>query len=364
MAEKRKTGFVFEEMYLWHDAAAGAFPLEPGQHFENPETKRRFRNLLAVSGLLERLHPIKAIPATEDDLARYHTRPYIAQIERLSAERGGDAGEFTPFGRGSFEIALLSAGGVMRAVEAVVTGAVENAYALVRPPGHHAEPDRGRGFCIFGNIALAIMYAKAKLGLRRVAVVDWDVHHGNGTQRAFYEDPNVLTMSIHQHNLYPANSGDVAENGAGRGVGYNLNIPMPPGSGAGAYVAAFERVIVPALRKFKPELIVVASGLDASGTDPLGRMMLHSEGYRCMMRMILEVAADVCAGRVVLSHEGGYSATYVPFCGLAIIEELSGIRTEIADPYLEMTKSWGYQELQPHQSAAIDRAVALLDRIK
>ncbi len=364
MALKRKTGFLFEEIYLWHDASMGAFPLEPGHHFENPETKRRFRDLLAVSGLLEGLHPIKTIPATEDDLARFHTREYIAQIKRLSAERGGEAGEFTPFGPGSFEIALLAAGVVIRAVEAVVTGAVENAYALVRPPGHHAQPDRGRGYCIFGNIALAVMYARAKLGVTRVAIVDWDVHHGNGTQQAFYEDPNVLTISIHQDNLYPANSGDVGENGAGRGIGYNLNIPMPPGSGGGAYLAAFERLVVPALRRFNPELIVVASGLDAAGFDPLGRMMLHSEHYRRLTRLILEVAGDVCAGRVVLSHEGGYSAVYVPFCGLAIMEELSGIRTEIVDPFLELAQSWSYQELQSHQEAAIDRAAALLARIK
>jgi acetoin utilization deacetylase AcuC-like enzyme len=138
---------------------------------------------------------------------------------------------------------------------------------------------------------------------------------------------------------------------------------MPPGSGGGAYVAAFERVIVPALRSFKPELIVVASGLDAAGLDPLGRM-LHSEHYRRLARMILEIAEDVWGGRVVLSHEGGYSAVYVPFCGLAIMEELSGIRTGIADPYLEMAQGWSYQELQPHQSAAIDRASALLLRIK
>ena len=282
----------------------------------------------------------------------------------MSEERGGEAGEFTPFGPGSFDIALLAAGGVIRAVEVVVTGEVANAYALVRPPGHHAEPDRGRGYCIFGNIAVAIMFARAKLGVKRVAVVDWDVHHGNGTQEAFYEDPDVLTISIHQDNLYPPNSGDVGENGVGRGVGYNLNIPMPPGSGGGAYIAAFERLIVPALLKFKPELIVVASGLDAAGTDPLGRMMLHTEHYRRLTRLILEVAADVCAGRLVLSHEGGYSAVYVPFCGLAIMEELSGIRTQIVDPFLELAKGWGYQELQPHQAAAIDRAAALLARIR
>jgi acetoin utilization deacetylase AcuC-like enzyme len=364
VTERRKTGFLFEEIYLWHDAATGAFPVEPGHHFETPDTKRRFRDLIAVSGLLDELHSIKAIPASEDDLARFHTREYIAQIRRLSTERGGEAGEFTPFGPGSFEIALLAAGGVMRAIEAVLTGAVENAYALVRPPGHHAEPNRGRGYCIFGNIAVAVMYARAKLGVTRVAVVDWDVHHGNGTQTAFYEDPNVLTISIHQDNLYPAGSGAVDENGAGRGVGYNLNLQMPPGSGGCAYVAAFERVIVPALRKFKPELIVVASGLDAAALDPLGRMMLHTEHYRRLTHLIMATAAEVCAGRVVLAHEGGYSAVYVPFCGLAIMEELSGIRTEVADPYLELAQSWGYQELQPHQAAAIDRAAALLARIK
>jgi acetoin utilization deacetylase AcuC-like enzyme len=364
VTDSRKTGFLFEEIYLWHDAAREGFPIEPGHHFENPDTKRRFRNLLAVSGLLEELHPIKAIEATEDDVARFHTREYIAHIKRMSAERGGEAGEFTPFGPGSFEIALLAAGGVMRAVEAVVSGAVENAYALVRPPGHHAEANRGRGYCIFGNIAVAVMHARAKLGVTRVAVVDWDVHHGNGTQAAFYEDPNVLTISIHQDNLYPANSGSVGENGADRGAGYNLNLPMPPGSGGGAYLAAFERVIVPALRRFKPELIVVASGLDAAGLDPLGRMMLNAEHYRRLTRLIMDAAAEVCFGRVVLAHEGGYSAIYVPFCGLAIMEELSGIRTKIVDPYIEMAESWGYQELQPHQAAAIDRAALLLDRIK
>ncbi len=364
MDGKKKTGFLFEEIFLWHDTAVSTFPIEPGQYFENPETKRRFRDLLAVSGLLEQLQPIKALPATEDDVARFHTRDYIAGIKRLSAERGGEAGEFTPFGAGSYEIALLAAGGVMRAVEAVVTGVIENAYALVRPPGHHAEPNRGRGYCIFGNIALAVMHARAKLGIERIAVVDWDVHHGNGTQQAFYESPHVLTISIHQDNLYPANSGSMDDNGIGKGAGYNINIPMPPGCGGGAYIAAFEQVIVPALKKFKPELIVVASGLDASGTDPLGRMMLRSDNYRRLTRMIMEVVAGMCAGRVVLAHEGGYSAVYVPFCGLAIMEELSGIRTAIVDPYLELAQSWGYQELQAHQAAVIDRAAALVDRIK
>ncbi len=364
MESKRTTGFVFEELYMWHDSGGGSFPLQPSQGFENPETKRRFRNLLAATGILDRLHTIKPAPASEEDLARFHTRDYIESIRQMSAQRGGDAGELTPFGPGSFEIATLSAGGVIGAVESVVKGVVDNAYALVRPPGHHAEPNRGRGYCIFGNVAIAVMYARAKLGIPRVAIVDWDVHHGNGTQLAFYENPEVLTISIHQDNLYPAESGAMSDNGAGHGAGFNLNIPMPPGSGVGAYLAAFERVVIPALNRFKPELILVASGLDANAYDPLGRMMLHSESYRRLTTMMLDAARDLCGGRLVLSHEGGYSEMYVPFCGLAIVEELSGIRTEIADPLLDLTESRAYQELQPHQELVIERARELLSRIK
>ena len=363
MTTARKTGFVFDETYMWHDSGGGTYPLQPSAGFENPETKRRFHNLLAATRVLDRLHAIRPAPATEEDLLRFHTRDYIERIRQMSAAHGGDAGELTPFGTGSFEIAALSTGGVIAAIAEVVRGAVDNAYALVRPPGHHAEPSRGRGYCIFGNIAVAVMYARAILGLNRIAIVDWDVHHGNGTQMAFYEYPDVLTISIHQDNLYPTGSGAMSENGAGRGEGLNLNVPLPPGSGIGAYTAVFERVLVPALYYFKPELIVVASGLDANAYDPLGRMMLSSECYRALTRMLLDSASDLCRGRLVLAHEGGYSESYVPFCGLAIVEELSAIRTEVADPFLELTRSRGYQELQPHQEAVIEQARELLGRI-
>jgi acetoin utilization deacetylase AcuC-like enzyme len=360
------TGLVFEEIYLWHDtgSAAAIFPpgltIQPAEHAESAETKRRFRNLLEVSGLLPQLRMIKAYPCTEEDLTRVHSHEYVDRIKRLSADRGGDAGEITPFGHGSFEIALLSAGGTIQAVTAVVKGQVKNAYALVRPPGHHAEHDRGRGFCIFGNIAVAVKHARAVLGIGRVAVVDWDVHHGNGTQQAFYADSDVLTISLHQDNFYPYDSGHVTDNGSGAGLGYNINIPLPPGCGVGAYSAAFQRVVLPALRKFKPDLIIVASGFDAGGIDPLGRMMLHSECYRDMTRMLMEAADDLCGGRLVLSHEGGYSAAHVPYCGLAVMEQLSGRRTSIADPFLPLMQAWGHQDLQPHQETAIERARALL----
>jgi acetoin utilization deacetylase AcuC-like enzyme len=363
MTTSRKSGFVLDETYMWHDSGGGTFPLQPSAGFENPETKRRFHNLLAATRVLDQLHTIKPAPASDEDLLRFHNREYIERIQQMSAAHGGEAGELTPFGTGSFEIAALSAGGVIAAVAEVVSGGVDNAYALVRPPGHHAEPSRGRGYCIFGNIAVAVMYARAKLGVNRIAVVDWDVHHGNGTQMAFYENPDVLTISIHEDNLYPAASGSMSETGAGRGEGLNLNIPLPPGSGIGAYTALFERVIVPALHNFRPELIVVASGLDANAYDPLGRMMLTSECYRALTRMMLDCASDLSRGRLVLAHEGGYSESYVPFCGLAIVEELSGIRTEVGDPFLELAMNRGYQELQPHQEQVIERAREHIERI-
>ncbi|SMF55776.1 Acetoin utilization deacetylase AcuC [Tistlia consotensis] len=364
------TGFVFHEIYMWHNTWnwAQVFPpsltVQPGEHAENPETKRRFRNLLEVSGLLDRLLPLKARAASEDEIARFHTRDYIERIKRASAGSGGDASHLTPFGTGSFEIAQLSAGGTMAAFDAVITGAVRNAYALVRPPGHHAIADAGLGFCLFGNVALAIMHARAVHGLGRIATVDWDVHHGNGTQAAFYSDPTTLTLSIHQDNLYPPDSGGLDEIGEGAGRGYNLNIPLPPGSGDGAYLAAFERVVLPALRRFRPELIVVPSGFDASGVDPLGRMMVSSEGYRAMTRLLLDAADELCAGRLVMSHEGGYSATYVPYCGLAVLEELSGFRTGVEDPWGPLMAGWGGQALAPHQEAVIEAAAARLAGIR
>ena len=360
------TGFVFHELYLWHNTwnwnqvFAPSLTIQPGEHAENPETKRRFRNLLEVSGLLESLVPIKPRFATEDEIARFHTREHIARIKAMSAANGGDASDLTPFGRGSFDIAQLSAGGTMAAMDAVISGKVKNAYALVRPPGHHATADVGMGFCLFGNVAIAIMHARAVHKLGRIATVDWDVHHGNGTQSAFYNDATTLTISIHQDNLFPANSGGLAENGEGFGEGFNLNIPLPPGCGDGAYLAAFERVVIPALYRFRPEIIVVPSGFDASGVDPLGRMMVTSEGYRAMTRLLLKAADDLCGGRLVMSHEGGYSAMYVPYCGLAVVEEMSGIRTGVEDPWAPHMTKWGQQVLQPHQDMAIAEAEQLL----
>ncbi len=363
------TGLVFHELYLWHNTwnFAQVFPpgltVQPGEHAENPETKRRFKNLIEVSGLVEHLKLLKPRPATEDELARCHGRAHIANIRSISDAGYGDASQLTPLGKGSYEIAALAAGGAIIAAEAVVTGAVKNAYALVRPPGHHASVNTGMGFCLFGNAAVAIRHVQQVHGVRRVAMVDWDVHHGNGTQAIFYEDPSVLTISLHQDNLFPPNSGSRDQRGKGAGVGANLNVPLPPGCGPAAYVEAFETVVTPALERFRPDLIVVPCGFDASGVDPLGRMMMTSLGYRDLTRRIMALAERLCGGRLLMTHEGGYSATHVPYCGLAVLEELSGIATGIEDPWLPLMQAWGQMDLQPHQAEAIALAARLVDDI-
>lgn len=363
------TGWVCHELYFWHNTGnwAQVFPpgltIQPDIHAENSETKRRLRNLVEVSGLLRHLVPIEPRPATPDEIARVHTREHIAHIKALSDAGGGDASQLTPLGAGSYEIALLAAGGAIAAGEAVVAGRVENAYALIRPPGHHARPDLGMGFCLFSNAAIAIRHLQAVHGIARVATVDWDVHHGNGTQAAFYHDPSVLTISLHQDNLFPPDSGGIEENGDGAGAGYNINIPLPPGSGIGAYRTAFERVVLPALHRFEPDLIVVPSGFDASGVDPLGRMMMSAAGYRELTRLLMTAARALCGGRLLMTHEGGYSPMYVPYCGLAVLEEMTGIKTPIEDPWEPHMKTWGGHALQPHQAAAIEAAAALVNRI-
>lgn len=360
------TGFVWHEIYMWHDTGthAGVMPpggpVQPYEHAENAETKRRIRNLLEVSGLLDKLVPVAASEATEQQLLRVHTLEYLDRLSTMSAETGGDAGGFTPFGKDSYQIARLSAGGVIAAVDAVLDARVSNAYALVRPPGHHALADTGMGFCLLCNGAIAGLHALEDRGLERIAFVDWDVHHGNGTQAAFWEDPRALTISLHQDNCFPPNSGPVEANGAGPGEGFNINIPLPPGSGVGAYEAAFDRVVVPALKAYQPELIMVPCGFDAGAHDPLGRMQMHSGGYRTLTQKIMAAAQELCGGRIVMCHEGGYNPSTVPFFALAVIETLAGEQTGIEDPFLELMAGLGGQELQPHQEEAIRRAESML----
>ena len=363
------TGLVWHERYAWHDTGtfAGVIPsggfIQPLMHADSPESKRRIYALLEVSGILQQLTKIDARQVSPEQLSYVHDATYIANIKRMSDNGGGDAGELTPFGRGSYVIACLATGGAIQAAEAVLEGRVKNAYALIRPCGHHAENDRGRGFSIFNNLAITAKHLQRIHGVKRIAIVDWDVHHGNGTQQAFYQDPSVLTISIHQNNCYPPDSGPLSDNGEGGGLGSNINIPLPPGCGHAAYILAMERVIVPSLEKFHPEIILVASGLDMGAMDPLARMLCDSETCRALTTSIMQVADQVCNGKLVMAHEGGYHAAMVPFMGLAILEQLSGYKTEVVDPFLQIVAGQGGMELLAHQKAIIEEAATLVGRV-
>lgn len=366
----RKTGFAYHEICMWHDPGpcsvfdqAGGF-IQPSVAAENPETKRRLRNLLEVSGLLNELVPVSGEPAALEDLQRFHTPEYLQGLMEASEAGFGDGGEYAPFRKDGFEIARKSAGLAIASVEAVLRGEIDNGYCLSRPPGHHAERDRGRGFCLIGNIPVAIMAAQAKGLVKRVAVIDWDVHHGNGTQQAFYDDGDVLTISLHHENNYPSNSGSAEERGEGEGFGLNLNIPLHAGSGIGAYEATLEQLVIPALEAFKPELIVVACGFDAAAMDPLGCMILNSTAFATMTRSLMEVADRLCSGKLVMVHEGGYSEGYVPFCGHAVIETLSDSSIRVPDPLAEDIAVWGQQDLQPHQQGLLDQLKPLIKDIR
>jgi acetoin utilization deacetylase AcuC-like enzyme len=361
-----RTAFYFDEQCLWHSAGLHALTLPVGGwvqppaaagHAESPETKRRLKSLMDVSGLTRQLQVRSAPPASDDDLLRVHGAGYLVRFKALSDAGGGELGPHAPIGRGSYEIAKLSAGLALAAVDAVLAGEVDNAYALSRPPGHHCLPDQAMGFCFLSNIAVAVEAAKAKYGIERVAILDWDVHHGNGTQAIYYQRPDVLTISLHQNGCFPPGYSGAEDRGAGEGEGANFNVPLLPGGGHDAYLYAMERIVVPALERFAPELIVVACGYDANAVDPLARMLAHSDTFRAMTRRVRAVAERHAGGRLVLVHEGGYSEAYVPFCGLAVLEELSGVRTEVIDPMLE------FVQLQQPAPAQRDLQRQLLDQM-
>jgi acetoin utilization deacetylase AcuC-like enzyme len=345
-----RTGFVFDERYLAHDTGTeslvqmreGSFELAPEPHPSSVVITRRTKEFLDGSGLTARMVPLEARAASEDEIAMYHTRDYIAGIRALS-ERGpvrgplvmpwGEIDEDMVISRGSFEAALYAVGGALNAVSAVMEGRVHNAYALLRPPCHHATSNQALGFCIFNNTVLAAKYARKVYGLERIMIVDWDVHHGNGTQDAFYADAGVLFVSLQQQNWYPRLAGELEQIGSGAGAGYTVNIPLPAGTGDRGYRAAFEQLVVPIGKQFRPELILITAGQDASWLDPMAQMMMTMQGYRELSQLMVDLAEEVCDGRLVMLQAGGYSAAYVPYCTAAVVEALVGVDLGIVDLY-------------------------------
>lgn len=290
------TGFVTHSDYLRHDTGYG-----------HPERAQRLRAVYAEIGrheALSQLHLIDPREATEAEVARVHQQSYIDEVRR-TAERGGGALDVdTPMCHESYRIALLSAGAALTAVENVIAGKHERIYVASRPPGHHARPDRGMGFCLFNNVAIAARHART-LGLERIAIVDYDVHHGNGTQDAFYSDGNVFFCSLHQSPWYPF-TGDAGETGTGAGEGTNLNLPLRAGRRTHEYLAVVSEVVIPALIDFAPDLLLVSSGYDIDERDPLGEMRLNPLGFYDLTGLLLDVAESCCGGKLVVCLEGGY----------------------------------------------------------
>jgi acetoin utilization deacetylase AcuC-like enzyme len=261
--------------------------------------------VLEQYGLLEKLTPIPARPISQERLERVHTPAYIEQVQRV-AERGGGHLDMDTYVRpASYDAALMAAGGLVEATRAVLDGEVDSAFGLVRPPGHHALRNRGMGFCLFNNVAVAARYALAERGLDRVLIVDFDVHHGNGTQDEFEADPAVLYLSTHQYPHYPG-TGYFTETGSGAGAGSVVNVPLAGGVGDQGFARILSEIVEPVAWRFQPQLILVSAGYDAHWDDPLASMQLSVGGYAAIARALKELADDLCGGRLVFTLEGGY----------------------------------------------------------
>ncbi len=306
--EREKTGFIYHPDYLNHDTGPN--------HPERPDRLRASLSALQKSDIWKELYSIEPTPASTVQLLYAHEPNYPEHIKR-HCEAEIPLTYDTSVVKASYDIALLSAGGVLCAADAVATGTVRNAFAMVRPPGHHATPNRSMGFCLFNNIAIAARYLQREHGAEKVAIVDWDVHHGNGTQDIFYEDESVFFFSIHQSPLYPG-TGSHYEQGSGKARGTTLNVPLPSGSGDNEYVTVFTDILIPALQAFSPEFTLISAGFDAHYLDPLAGIELTATGFATLTDLMFAFAE----GRVVSALEGGYSLDGVSESVVAHVERL------------------------------------------
>ena len=305
---------------------ADAISKEHHTGFRHPERPERFDAVmggLRESGLIEHLSRLECRAATEDEVALCHSREYIELTERdvAAKSRTLSTGDTTISAR-SRDVALKAVGALLTAVDAVMGGKAKNAFCVVRPPGHHATPDRGMGFCIFNNVAIAARYAQRLHGIERVLIVDWDVHHGNGTQDIFYSDPSVFFFSTHQSPWYPG-TGMTAETGDGAGQGTTLNCPFPSGSGRAEIYGSFQEKLRAAARSFRPDLVLVSAGFDSRLGDPLGEFTLRDDDFRDLTNLMLEVAHATAGGKLVSVLEGGYNLDGLASASAAHVQALA-----------------------------------------
>jgi acetoin utilization deacetylase AcuC-like enzyme len=315
------TAYLYSPIFLEH--------AEYG-HPESPERLEEIMRVLNATGILSRLIAIDPVPATDAQIIAAHTREHLARVQELCARGGGHFDADTYANERSFDAARLAAGALVRAVDAVMAREVDNAFALVRPPGHHATKHRAMGFCLFNNVAIGAHHALAAHCLDRVLIVDYDVHHGNGTQDIFYHSPRALYFSTHQYPHYPG-TGNWDEIGEGEGRGYTVNVPLPPGVGDEGYQLIFDDLLFPLAERYRPQIVLASVGFDAHWRDPLAMESLSLAGYTTLARTLIEIANEMCDGRIVFALEGGYDLEVVANGVASTCRALLGDE-EILDP--------------------------------
>jgi len=317
MSAAKRTGIVQDPRYADHCTD----PLNP----ECSERVTVLYSMLQEPEMRGTFQDIPPRPAEKEELLQVHSPKHIQRLEDTQGRAGTYLDSDTQVSPFSHETALLAAGGLCRAIELVHAGKLDNAMALVRPPGHHAERSKATGFCLYNNVAVGVRFAQSRLGLGRILVVDWDLHHGNGTQHCFEDDPSVLFFSIHQSASYPG-SGRFSETGKGRGKGRTVNIPLRAGCGDAEYVSIFEKILRPIALEFAPELVLVSAGFDIHLNDPLGGMRVTSRGFAGLTRSILTTADRCCGGKVVMTLEGGYDLDGLRDSVKAVLREMAGLQ--------------------------------------
>ena len=309
----KKTGIVEDRRYLLHSAGIG--------HPESPQRLTGVYEMLDNPAMSWKFTQIEAREATHDEIAIVHSPSYINFIASTDGKDCVMLDPDTMTSPDTYCTAKLAVGGVCNAVDQVLDGEVDNAFAFVRPPGHHAGRENAAGFCIFNNIAIAAMHAILKHRLKRVMIVDWDLHHGNGTQSIFYKEPRVLYFSTHQYPYYPG-TGSMQEIGQGKGEGYTINVPIQAGASDASYVNVFSKILEPVALEYKPQLILLSAGFDAHFKDPLGGMRITPDGFAALSRILLNIADKCCRGRFVAVLEGGYHVAGLAKSAKSVLEEM------------------------------------------
>ena len=332
-----RTGIVRDERYIEH--------ITDDYHPENPNRLRSIYGMLQQGDMEGFLTEIPPRLATREELEMVHLPSYVDLIASTAGQPARRLDPDTVASPKSYEAACLAVGGVMEAIEAVLQGKVDNVFGLVRPPGHHAERNRAMGFCIFNNIAVGAKYAMKTHGIERVLIIDWDVHHGNGTQNTFYEDPKVLYFSTHRYGFFYPGTGAPAEVGTGKGEGFTVNVPMSPGSGDAEYGNIFLHMLKPIALSYKPQLILVSAGFDTYSRDPLGGMMMTENGYTRLTNIIMDIAQTTCGGKIIISLEGGYDLDGLATSVKAVLRELRGDSTiDVAE--CQRNEKNGYENME------------------